>query len=80
MRVVTAQAMQTVIQRRKPKLIKGDYQITDEMIAEAMAIDEKKGKASETYKVAGEFERGEFKPCREFEPGSIRDGFICFEE
>ena len=57
--------MLAIIERHKLKPTKGNYRITDEMVAEAMAIDEAKGRASETYKVASEFERGEFKSCDE---------------
>lgn len=42
-RAVTIAALAAVIERHKLEPVNGEYQITDEMIAEATAIDEARG-------------------------------------
>jgi hypothetical protein len=46
MRAVTLDALIAVIERRKLEAVNDEYQITDEMIAEAAAIDEARGNRS----------------------------------
>jgi hypothetical protein len=52
MKAISIQALMTVIERHKLKPVNGEYQISNEMIAEAMAIDEARGTGPSSEKLA----------------------------
>jgi hypothetical protein len=52
MRVVSIQSLKAVIERRKLEPVDGQYHLTDEMFAEAAAIDERAGRRPSPEKIA----------------------------
>jgi hypothetical protein len=43
MKAVSLQALMTVIERHKLEPVDGEYKLTNDMLAEALAIDERRG-------------------------------------
>ena len=52
MKAISMQALAMVIERHQLKPVNGEYQISNEMIAEAMAIDEARGTDPSPKKLA----------------------------